>query len=254
MQPFIQYSGGKSRVAKKIVAQIPPHKTYVEPMVGGGSVYFAKNPSTKEVIADLDSSLIGFYKDLKQGKIKKCNLTPNKKRFDKVRKEFKNGKNLSSCNYLYLNKMSYGGKMGTTMDASKFEKCSGDKAKKCGIASKNHEKYADRLKKTKIESGDFRKIIKKNDAKNTFFYLDPPYQVSTKDHYRNRDLPIEEVKKAVDEIKGKFILSYNDSPETRKTFCGSGKKKYKCIPLEFNYTIDKNQPNKKVNELLIKNY
>ena len=64
MQPFIGYSGGKSRVAKKIVDKIPPHDKYVEPMVGGGSVYFAKSPSNKEVISDLDKSLTNFYSDL----------------------------------------------------------------------------------------------------------------------------------------------------------------------------------------------
>ncbi len=255
MQPFIQYSGGKSRIAKKIVAQIPPHKTYVEPMVGGGSVYFAKERSVHEVISDIDTSLVGFYKALKQRKIKKCSTAPNKTRFDRLRRDFNNGKKLSPCDFLYLNKMSYGGKMGTTMDTTKHKKCPGKKAKKCGIASKDQDKYAERLKKTKIEQGDFKKIIKKYDSKDTFFYIDPPYQVPTKDHYRNSDLPIDAVKKAVDGIKGKFILSYDNSPAVRDKFCGKGKKKYKCIKIQTNYTINKMDKNyRPTKELLIKNY
>jgi len=63
--PPFGWPGGKSKLKKRIIAEIPPHKTYVEPFVGGGSVFFAKPLAEKNVINDLDKNLINFYKDLK---------------------------------------------------------------------------------------------------------------------------------------------------------------------------------------------
>ena len=47
---------GKRMTAKKIGAVIDriPHEVYVEPMVGMGTVFFAKKPSRIEVLSDLD--------------------------------------------------------------------------------------------------------------------------------------------------------------------------------------------------------
>ncbi len=254
MQPYLQYPGGKSRLAKKIVGKLPPHETYVEPMVGGGSVYFANPPATREVISDIDKSLMKFYRKLKSGAVERCDLTPNKRRFDRIRSKSRNGKMLEACEYLYLNKLSYGAKMGTTMDPGVWTKCKGKKARKCRVASKNHDKYADRLSKTRIEQGDFKKIIRKYDSKDTAFYLDPPYTVKTKDHYRYGDLKPEDVKKAVDKIKGKALISYNNSTDIKKIFCGK-KSKYVCEKIETNYTINKKDRNyKPTTELLIRNY
>lgn len=35
---------GKKRLAKRLVALLPAHRTYVEPFVGSGAVLFAKEP------------------------------------------------------------------------------------------------------------------------------------------------------------------------------------------------------------------
>ena len=250
MQPYLRYPGGKSRIAKKIVAKLPPHETYVEPMVGGGSVYFAKERSTKEIISDIDTSLMNFYRDLKAGKVKRCNMTPNKTKFERIRAKSKKNSSLSSCEYLYLNKLSYGGKMGTTMDPAAKIKCKGKKAKTCGVASKNHETYSERLNKTRIESGDFKKKISKHDSKDTLFYLDPPYVTKTTDYYRNGEQAPQEMKKTVDKIKGKFVLSYNNSKQIRDIFC----KKYDCEKIKTTYSINKHDLRAPATELIIKNY
>jgi len=56
---------GKRMTAKKIGAIIDkiPHETYVEPMVGMGTVFFAKKPAKKEILNDLDCNVV---KELKK--------------------------------------------------------------------------------------------------------------------------------------------------------------------------------------------
>lgn len=43
LKPMMCWYGGKSRVAKEIVKKIPPHKTYIEPFVGGGVSILKRN-------------------------------------------------------------------------------------------------------------------------------------------------------------------------------------------------------------------
>ena len=254
LQPFIRYLGGKTRLAKTIVAEIPPHKTYVEPMVGGGSIYFAKEPVKREIISDSDPNLMRFYKALKKQQIRRCNNTPNRAKLLKIRDKRKAGKSLSPCEYIYLNKISFGGK-ATSFDPSSLWKCKGKSARTCGYTSKDQGKYAERLSKTRLERGDFRKAIAKYDSKDTLFYLDPPYAGTTVDGYLENDLQPEDVKKAVDKIKGKFILSYNDTGSNRKIFCRNKKgKSYKCQTVKTHYTLNSQGNYQPKSELLIKNF
>ncbi len=253
MQPFLRYQGGKSKLAKAIVAEMPPHKTYVEPMVGGGSIYFAKPPAEREIISDSDGNLMNFYKALKKKEISRCDGTPNKKKLLKIRDKRKAGKSLSPCEYLYLNKISFGGR-GLNFDPDKLKICKGKKAKTCGYSSKDQSKYADRLKKTKIERGDFRNSIKKYDTKDTVFYLDPPFAGTDTKPYMEGDLQPEDIKKTVDKIKGKFILSYNDTKQNRKLFCPPSKRPYVCKKVKTTYILNNRGVHLPKKELIIKNY
>lgn len=72
-----------------------------------------------------------------------------------------------------------------------------------------------------VENQDFETLIKHYDRPDAFFYADPPY-FSTEDmydvgfgwddHVRLRD--------TLKNIKGKFLLSYNDCPEIRELYEG----------------------------------
>jgi DNA adenine methylase len=59
---------------------------------------------------------------------------------------------------------------------------------------------------------DFEDVINKYDGDNTYFYLDPPYW-KTENYYSNHDFDRndhERLAKALNNIKGKFSLSYYD--------------------------------------------
>ncbi|MCW2496331.1 DNA adenine methylase [Jatrophihabitans sp.] len=80
MKPPFAYFGGKTILAPKIAALLPPHQHYVEPFCGGASVLLAKAPSTMETINDLDGRLMTFWRVLRdqpEDLMRVCALTPH---------------------------------------------------------------------------------------------------------------------------------------------------------------------------------
>jgi len=65
---FLRYPGGKSKILSYLVNYLPKSSdikgTYIEPFVGGGSVFFFIN-SNNALISDLNSELITLYKGIK---------------------------------------------------------------------------------------------------------------------------------------------------------------------------------------------
>ena len=62
LKPLVKWSGGKSDEIKQFEKYIPlVFDTYLEPFIGGGSLYFHLSPQ-KSVISDVHSELIDFYK------------------------------------------------------------------------------------------------------------------------------------------------------------------------------------------------
>jgi DNA adenine methylase len=67
LKPLIKWSGGKSDEIVQFEKYIPQDfNIYLEPFVGGGSLYFNLFPK-KAVINDVHSELIDFYKNIKAG-------------------------------------------------------------------------------------------------------------------------------------------------------------------------------------------
>ena len=63
--PIIPWVGGKRRLAKHILPCFPAHKFYVEPFCGGAALFFSKDPSTVEVLNDINGDLINLYRVVK---------------------------------------------------------------------------------------------------------------------------------------------------------------------------------------------
>lgn len=65
---------------------------------------------------------------------------------------------------------------------------------------------------THVENMDFAEVIQKYDSPTTYIYLDPPYW-KTENYYSNHDFDRddhERLANVLDEVKGKFSLSYYD--------------------------------------------
>lgn len=80
MKPPLAYYGGKTTIAERIVALLPPHDHYVEPFAGSLAVLLAKPPSRMETMNDLDGALMTFWRVLRDRPVdlqRVCALTPH---------------------------------------------------------------------------------------------------------------------------------------------------------------------------------
>ena len=99
---------------------------------------------------------------------------------------------------------------------------------------------------------DFETLIKQYDHENAFFYCDPPYTVGYKYGVVRKEFDDERLRDTLKNIKGRFLLSYDDSPEIRKLY-----KDFEIVKVERVNGINNipgTQRKKIFKELLIANY
>ena len=109
----------------------------------------------------------------------------------------------------------------------------------------------DRMANVVVENQDFETLIKHYDRTDTFFYADPPY-FSTEDMYAvgfNWNDHVR-LRNTLAEIKGKFLLSYNDCPEIRELY-----KDFSLFDFSRTHSMaQRYEAGKEFKELLIANY
>jgi DNA adenine methylase len=239
-KPFCRV-GSKTRIVDKIISMIPSHAIYVEPFIGGGAVYWKKAPSKKEIINDLDSELIKHYKILKT--TKERNFKKDMDTLDELNNFVNKPAKTDTDKLLKYSTISCGtygavgkGKIYSVHNPyNKF---------------KNIDKQQERLKNTTILNQDYKTVIKKYDSPNTFFYLDPPYEES-KTLYKEGTFNYEELNNLLENIKGKFLLTLNDSKSNRTIFKNFKKTSIKVLGQRFKPT---GLGGGTRNELIIRNY
>lgn len=80
MKPPFTYFGGKTAIADRIAALLPPHERYVEPFAGSLAVLLARKPSPMETVNDLSGDIMNFWRMLRDrpGELERaCALTPH---------------------------------------------------------------------------------------------------------------------------------------------------------------------------------
>jgi DNA adenine methylase len=80
VKPPFTYFGGKTALAERIAALLPPHEHYVEPFAGSLAVLLAKPPSPMETVNDLDGQVMAFWRMLRDRPAdleRACALTPH---------------------------------------------------------------------------------------------------------------------------------------------------------------------------------
>jgi len=219
-KPILRWQGGKSRLLKHLMPLIGDHDCYCETFFGGGAMLFAKERSSVEVINDLNGNLIALYRNLQ------FHLPALLAELDWLHAsrqnlyEFIAQPGLTelqrAARFLLVNRTSFGGGMSSFGVA---------KSKGGGVGF-SHEKVSaligsahKRLDGVVIENLSYERCLRNYDSPRTLFFMDPPYEDATNRAYKGWDKKqLTEFRREVGRLKGKWIVTLNDSPFTRDLF------------------------------------
>lgn len=244
-KPLTARLGGKVLLKKEIVDKFFPNSvdytTYIEPFVGGGSIFFYKDKDGhKEIISDIDPDIIdifkGFQKYSAQEIADEVNGDYTKEDFKKI-VEFKPRTDFQKFIRTFLiSRLSYFAR-GKTFGKPRI--------------SSTFKGYKERLEGATILLDDYKDVIKKYDNKDAFIYLDPPYKESQTEFYYPA-INLKELKQVLSKIKGKFLLSFPDIKEAKDLF----KDEYNIYELSTKYTGRRQQGGQTIpaKEIVVTNY
>lgn len=186
LKPLIKWSGGKGDEIKIFEQYFPTdYDIYIEPFVGGGSVYFYLNPK-KAIINDVHNELIDFYKAISDGKGKEIykfmEQSPNNEEtYYKIRDEMETNDYLEKAKQFYYQRKTCFRGMLRYNKNGKFNIPFG-RYKTINYNELLNENYEILLKRTEILNKDFEYIFENYNNENNFMFLDPPYDSEFTDY------------------------------------------------------------------------
>lgn len=226
VRPVAGYIGGKRALAAGLCARIAlmPHRTYCEAFVGMGGVFFRRPLAPPaEVINDRNGEVANLFRILQRHFPQFLDTM----RFQiSSRREFER---LKACDpatltdleraarFLYLQRLAFGGKVaGQSFGVDPRSGGGFNLNRLVPVLEAVHERLAGVV----IENLDWLAFIDRYDRPETLFYLDPPYHRNEDDYGKGlfgRD-QFAVMAERLARMKGRFILSINDTPEMREVF------------------------------------
>ena len=224
--PPAAYLGGKKNLAKRIIARLgaTPHITYVEPFIGMGGIFLRRPFRAKaEVINDISTDVANLFRILQRHYVPLMDMLrwqlTSRAEWDRLKAA--NADTLTdlerAARFLYLQRLAFGGKIsGRTFGVTPTTAARFDVAKLAGTLEEIHE----RLSGVVIERLPYAELLRRYDRPGTLFYLDPPYWGCESDYgegvFGREDF--ERLAEALAGLKGRFLLSLNDTPGVRQVF------------------------------------
>ncbi len=251
---FLSYLGGKSRLAKTIIPKIPEHTCYCEVFAGAAWLLFKKEESEVEIINDINKELVTLYRVLKHHleefirHFKWC-LTARDE-FERLKLEEPETLTDIQGPPAFITSSRTDTPAG--LSTCPFRSIPPEKpiSTYCGL-KKNYRPQHLRLSRVYIENLPYNKLISRFDKPHTFFYIDPPYYGCEDDYSKNifHREDFEKLRDILLTIQGKFIMSINNAKEIRELF-----KMFTIEEVSTSYTVAGAHKQKKVTELLIRNF
>ncbi len=186
LKPIIKWSGGKSDEIKMFEQYFPEsYVKYIEPFVGGGSVFFYINPDNA-VISDVHTELIDLYKNIADGNGREIYdfmvQHPNDETtYYNIRDVMAVNSSLDSAKrFYYQRKTCFRGMLRYNKNG-KFNIPFG-RYKTIHFDELLNKDYETLLKNTEIVNKDFTYIFENYNDENNFMFLDPPYDSEFTDY------------------------------------------------------------------------
>jgi len=209
VKPFLKWAGGKRQHLNDIKENLPPKikesgviENYIEPFLGGGSVFFflwREFKIKKTLLIDINKKLILTYQVIKENPdelIKQLKEIKNKfysftdldkkeKFYYRIRDRFNENQKLHfsdkhnnriniAADFIFLNKTCFNGLYRENKNGE-FNVPFGKQKKPLIMDKENIKNVSLALQECEIKSGDYS-ISDKNINKASFVYFDPPYK------------------------------------------------------------------------------
>jgi DNA adenine methylase len=252
--PF-RYPGGKTWLIPTVRQWLKQnHKSaniLIEPFAGGGIVSLTaafEKLADHIIMVEMDEEIAAVWEVILNGKNKwlaekilKFDLNHEnvKIEFDKLNKKIHD---VAFCTIL-KNRIFHGGILAKGSGMIK----NGENGK--GISSRWYAKTLhDRIiaidyVKSKIDfiNGDAFETLEKNrDNPSAYYFIDPPYTVAGKRLYTHFDIDHEKLFYLTSKLKGKFMLTYDDTSEIRH-LAFKYNLDFRTIPMKTTHHLEKNE-------------
>lgn len=194
MKPPVGYYGGKMRMAPWIASLLPPHRVYLEPFFGSGAVLFAKEPSTHEIVNDIDGNVVTFFEVLRDHPaelLAACELTPYAK--DEFRAAKIVGQDLTKIERArrwWVRCQQGFNQCATESSRSSWATSSARGSNMATSQRHSLERFmpaAGRMSEVSIENEDACVFIERYAREQTVLYADPPYDPESRARGRGND-------------------------------------------------------------------
>jgi len=246
--------GGKSLLANKIIPKIPEHTCYCEVFAGAAWLLFRKEESKVEIINDINTDLVTLYRIVKNHLDEFVRylrwILVSRDEFERFKKESPDTLTdiQKAVRFYYLVRTGYGSRLvNPTFSIATTGRSSFNLLRIEEDLSAAHI----RLSRAYVENMHYEKLIPRFDKPHTFFYIDPPYH-GCEDCYGKGIFgraDFDRLNSLLKDIKGRFIMSINDTREIRQTFG-----KFNIEKVKTTYTAGGADKKKPVTELLISNF
>lgn len=251
MNSPLKWLGGKHLLRDTIIECMPIHDCYVETFGGALWVYFRKVPSHVEVVNDVHSELINFYRMVKthpdcfiaeagnplySREIYEIFNDCDEKHYTEIQR---------AAMFFYQINIAFGGKWGGVFGIHKSSK-PGNSIHDMSAIREVSERFHD----TYVEHLSFSKLIPKWDSSDTFFFCDPPYieTAGYKDKFGYKEHT--DLAKVLRSIDGKFLVTINDCTMARELY-----EEFNFKNVKVAYSVSRSdEARKEYDELIITNY
>lgn len=179
-EPFLKWAGGKRWLVRHHDWAVPQkYRSYIEPFLGGGSVFFSVAPE-RGILNDRNEDLINMYKVLRdypetlRKQMIEHQYYHSETYYYKVRSQRPIDITERASRLLYLNRACWNGLYRVNREGF-FNVPKGTK-QKVFFETDDYVGASKLLKKITLRATDFEKIIDSAE-KGDFVFIDPPYTV-----------------------------------------------------------------------------
>lgn len=264
MEPFLRWAGGKSWLKNKIGELIPKKfQRYIEPFLGGGSIFFAIGEHDQSFLYDINPNLINAYiqvRDNVEDVIKHLKTFRNtEKDYYRIRQTEFSDPSMNASKFIYLNKTSFNGIYRVNKQGN-YNVPYGYRYTIDFISENNLRLTSQKLQKSVIECLDFNESILKA-QEDDFVFLDPPYTTAHSNNnfigYNQKLFSLQDQYKLatslnyLDKIGAKYLLTNAYHEKIKEIYSGTGNFQ---VLSRMSLIGGKGAKRQNINEYIIKNY